>query len=68
VTGDGSVTLEIPEHFDGSLDAHTGDMHGISLSNVTGRMARNTVRGDLGGGGRPVRVRTGDGSITLRRQ
>jgi hypothetical protein len=75
-SGDGSIRGRllsgIPESFDGTLDAHTGDggiaMHGISLSKVTGRMGRNTARGDLGGGGRPVRIRTGDGSITLRRQ
>lgn len=70
-TGDGSVTLELPDGFNGELDAHTGDggirMDDITLSNVTGNVGRNTVRGRLGTGGRAVRVRTGDGSITLRR-
>jgi DUF4097 and DUF4098 domain-containing protein YvlB len=71
VTGDGSVTLELPDGFNGELDAHTGDgrihMSGITLSNVTGEIGRNDVRGQLGSGGRRVRVRTGDGSITLRK-
>jgi DUF4097 and DUF4098 domain-containing protein YvlB len=70
-TGDGSVTLELPDGFGGELDAHTGDgrihVQDITVSNVTGQIAKNTVRGTLGSGGRTVRVRTGDGSITLRR-
>ena len=71
VTGDGSVTLELPDGFSGELDAHTGDggirMHDITLSNVSGTIGRNNVRGRLGSGGANVRVRTGDGSITLRK-
>lgn len=70
-TGDGSVTLELPDGFGGELDAHTGDggirMNDISVSNATGPLGKNTVRGTIGAGGRTVRVRTGDGSITLRR-
>ena len=70
-TGDGSVTLELPDGFDAELDAHTGDggirMQDVTVSNVTGTLGKNTVRGRLGAGGREVRVRTGDGSITLRR-
>ena len=70
-TGDGSVTLELPDAFDAELDAHTGDggihMNGITVSNVTGEVRRNTVRGRLGEGGKLVRLRTGDGSITLKR-
>jgi hypothetical protein len=68
VTGDGSVTLALPAGFSGDLDAHSGDgrivMHGITVS-VTGTISKSTVRGRIGSGGRPVRVRTGDGSITL---
>jgi DUF4097 and DUF4098 domain-containing protein YvlB len=69
-TGDGSVTLEVPDGFGAELDAHTGDGHirmqDLTLSNVTGQLGKNTVRGRLGSGGSSVRVRTGDGSITLR--
>ena len=71
VTGDGSVTLEVPEGFGAELDAHTGDggirMHDLTLSNVTGNIGKNSLRGRLGDGGKAVRVRTGDGSITLKR-
>jgi DUF4097 and DUF4098 domain-containing protein YvlB len=70
-TGDGSVTLEVPDGFDAELDAHTGDggihVRDVTISNVTGNIGRNSVRGRLGDGGRAVRVRTGDGSITLRK-
>jgi DUF4097 and DUF4098 domain-containing protein YvlB len=70
VTGDGSVTLEVPDGFGAELDAHTGDggihMQDVTLSNVSGSIGRHSVRGRLGSGGRAVRVRTGDGSITLR--
>jgi DUF4097 and DUF4098 domain-containing protein YvlB len=70
-TGDGAVTLELPDGFNADLDAHTGDgginVHDLTLSNVTGQVKRNSVRGRLGSGGRQLRVRTGDGSITLRR-
>jgi DUF4097 and DUF4098 domain-containing protein YvlB len=70
-TGDGSVVLEMPEGFGGELDAHTGDgrihMQDLTLSNVIGPIGKTTLRGRLGAGGHAVRVRTGDGSITLRR-
>jgi DUF4097 and DUF4098 domain-containing protein YvlB len=70
-TGDGSITVEVPEGFNGELDAHTGDgrvhIEDVTLSNVTGELRRNSVRGRLGSGGRLVRLRTGDGSITLRK-
>jgi len=70
-TGDGSVTLEIPDGFGAELDAHTGDggisTRDVTLSNVTGKIGRNSLRGRLGDGGHTLRVRTGDGSITLVR-
>ena len=70
-TGDGSVTLELPDDFNAELDAHTGDGR-ISVEdlrvNVSGRMGKNRLRGQLGTGGAPLRIRTGDGSITLRRR
>jgi DUF4097 and DUF4098 domain-containing protein YvlB len=70
-TGDGSVTLEVPEGFGAELDAHTGDgrvrLQDVTVSNVVGELGRSTVKGRLGSGGPAVRVRTGDGSITLRR-
>jgi DUF4097 and DUF4098 domain-containing protein YvlB len=70
-TGDGSVTLAVPDSFGAELDAHTGDggirTDDIAVSNVTGRISRNSLRGRLGGGGNTIRVRTGDGSIVIKR-
>jgi DUF4097 and DUF4098 domain-containing protein YvlB len=70
-TGDGSVVLELVDGFGAELDAHTGDgaiaMRDVTLSNVSGQIGKSSVRGRLGEGGRVVKVRTGDGSITLRR-
>ncbi len=70
-SGDGSVTVELPDGFSADLDAHTGDggvhLDGVTVSNVTGKLGRNSARGQLGSGGKSLRVRTGDGSITLRR-
>ncbi len=70
-TGDGSVVLELVDGFGAELDAHTGDgaiaMRDVTLSNVSGQIGKSSVRGRLGEGGRVVKIRTGDGSITLRR-
>ena len=70
-TGDGFVLLDLPDGFSGELDAHTGDgtirVHDITVSNVIGAISKNTMRGRLGSGGNTVRIRTGDGSITLGR-
>jgi len=70
-TGDGSITLEIPDGFNGDLDAHTGDgrvrTENVTVSNVVGEMRRNALKGRLGAGGKLLKLRTGDGSITLRR-
>jgi DUF4097 and DUF4098 domain-containing protein YvlB len=70
-TGDGSITLEIPDGFDGNLDAHTGDgrvrIEDVTVSNVSGEIHRNSLKGQLGSGGRIVKLRTGDGSITVKR-
>lgn len=70
-TGDGSITLELPEGFGGELDAHTGDgrvvLRDVTLTGVDPGDSRHDMRGTLGSGGSKVRVRTGDGSITVRR-
>jgi hypothetical protein len=69
-TGDGGVTVELPARFDADVDARTGDGH-ISVEGLQliseGQTDRDEVRGRLGSGGKMLRVRTGDGSIRLRR-
>ncbi len=66
-TGDGSVTLRLPEKFSADLDAETRDGH-INLDfpvTVSGKLSRSHVHGPLNGGGPTFRVTTGDGSIHI---
>lgn len=68
-TGDGSVTLRLPEGFQADLDAHTGDGR-ISVDfpvTVSGTLNRSSVRGKMNGGGSTLTVRTGDGSIHIEK-
>jgi hypothetical protein len=66
-SGDGGITLRLPEGLGAEIDAHTGD-GGIVLEKpvtVTGSISNNSVRGKLGAGGLPLRIHTGDGGIRL---
>ncbi len=66
-SGDGSITLRLPDGMGADVNAHTGD-GGITLEKgvtVTGTIKENTVRGTLGPGGPPLKIQTGDGSIRL---
>src|SRR5438445_7023330 len=68
-SGDGGITLRVPDDLSADLDAHTGDGH-ITLDfpiTVAGSLSTSSVRGKLGAGGAPLRVQTGDGSIHLQR-
>lgn len=68
-TGDGSVSLELPESLSADLYLHTGDGHiDVDLPMTTeGRIKGNELRGKLNGGGKLITVHTGDGSINLRK-
>jgi len=66
-TGDGQVSLTVPEKFAADLALHTGDGH-ITLDvpiTVDGRYESNRVHGKLNGGGGLLTIDTGDGSIRL---
>jgi DUF4097 and DUF4098 domain-containing protein YvlB len=67
-TGDGGVTLYLPDGFGADLDAHTGDGSVRSDIKVAspGDGERRTLRGRIGEGGRSLRIRTGDGGIRIR--
>jgi hypothetical protein len=69
-TGDGSISFRIPRGFNGEIDGRTGD--GGVGSDVEGvRASRDeesdggTIRGRVGSGGHTVRLRSGDGAITV---
>ena len=72
-TGDGSVSLYLPDSFDADLDAHTGDgrirnelrVNDLEKSGDRDR-DRQTLRAQLGSGGRRLRIETGDGAITIK--
>ena len=68
-TGDGGVTLRLPDGFAANLDAHTGDGHiTVDLALTTeGGIHEDSVSGKLNGGGPLLTVRTGDGSVHLER-
>jgi DUF4097 and DUF4098 domain-containing protein YvlB len=76
-TGDGGVTVYLPEGFSAELDAHTGDgsvrsdldiSTGVEDEGDEGKeeARRRTLRGKIGEGGSRLRIRTGDGAIRLR--
>ncbi len=68
-TGDGSVTLHLPENFAADVDLHTGDGH-IDVDmpvTVEGRLGDKNIHGKMNGGGNLLTVHTGDGSIRIER-
>jgi hypothetical protein len=66
-TGDGSITMKLPDSFDAKVEADTGD-GSISISGIRDRDGdsdSHSVRGVLGRGGHTLKVRSGDGSIRI---
>jgi DUF4097 and DUF4098 domain-containing protein YvlB len=68
-TGDGNVSLEIPSELSADVSLHTSDGHiDLDMPIVTeGKIRSNEVHGKLNGGGSPLTIHTGDGSIHLRK-
>jgi len=70
-SGDGAVTLTLPGDFAAELDARSNDgrvtVDGFELAGETTRRESQEVRGRIGAGGNRVLIRTGDGSITVRK-
>lgn len=66
-TQDAGLELLIPHDLQATLDARTGDgriRFELPVSGATG-MDRHAIRGKINGGGPSLRVRTGDGTLTL---
>ena len=66
-TGDGRIHLDVPRDLKADLDVHTGD-GGITLDlpvEIVGRVTHSSVVGSMNGGGLPITIRSGDGSITI---
>ena len=66
-TGDGSVHLTVPKDLAADLELRTGDGHIRGDLPVSLQSIRNDhdCRATLNGGGPPLVVRTGDGSISV---
>jgi DUF4097 and DUF4098 domain-containing protein YvlB len=68
-TGDGRVNLRLPADFTADLSVHTGDGH-ISLDfpvTVAGSLSGSSIHGKMNGGGGPLTVTSGDGSIRIEK-
>ena len=67
-SGDGGITIELPEAFDANLDAGCSDgsvrVDRLRLSATSS--SRRQVKGQIGAGGSLLTVRTTDGSIRIR--
>jgi hypothetical protein len=69
-TGDGGVSLELPGSINAELDASTGDgtINASDFGLQTDRDSKNELRGRIGAGGSTLKVRTGDGGITIAKK
>lgn len=66
-TRDGGMQLQIPHDIKAMLDARTGDgrLHVDLPIAVRGDIRHHQLSGELNGGGPTLRLRSGDGSLTL---
>lgn len=67
-SGDGGIELTLPKDLQADVSASSGDGHvssDIPLA-VQGVFSKSRVNGKLNGGGAPLTIHTGDGSIHLR--
>jgi DUF4097 and DUF4098 domain-containing protein YvlB len=73
-TGDGSIRMEVPEGFSADLDAQSADGR-VRVEKRTGQApasaerdesGQGSARGKLGAGGKPLKLRSGSGSITVK--
>jgi hypothetical protein len=63
-TGDGSVALGLPRGLGARIEASTGDGR-VTSGFPLQHLGDSRVAGDINGGGPPIVVTTGDGSIQL---
>ena len=70
-TGDGGVVLALPEQLDARLDVHTSDgriaLHGFADMSIEHEGEGRRLQAVLGSGTGNLRIRSGDGTITLKR-
>lgn len=70
-SGDGEIVVRVPRDFDAQVDASSGDgrivIDGIATATPSNDAPVAQVRTSIGRGGQVLRLRTGDGSITVSR-
>ena len=67
-TSNGRIVLDLPQGSDADVDIHVENGHirnDIDLEDSSGD-ATGRVRGRIGKGGTPIRLRTSNGTISLR--
>ena len=69
-SGNGTVTVTVPENFNGELVATTGSGKFVSDFPLTirGRIEPRRVRATIGRGGRRITISTGNGDVELRKK
>lgn len=67
-SGNGDIVIEVPERFRATLDASTGNgsIRTDLPIQIEGRITKQRVRGAINGGGRRLRLSSGNGSIEVR--
>ncbi|HEU0055601.1 MAG TPA: DUF4097 family beta strand repeat-containing protein [Longimicrobium sp.] len=68
-SGNGSITLFLPDNFSAVVDASTGN-GGVNTDfpiRVQGRVSRHRLQGTIGDGGRRLSASSGNGTISIRR-
>ncbi len=69
-SGNGTVTVTVPENFNGELVATTGSGRFVSDFPLTirGRIDPRRVRATIGRGGRRITISTGNGDVELKKK
>ncbi len=69
-TGNGRIIVTVPSGFAGNIDANqpNGEIRSdFPITITSGEIGRGRLRGTIGGGGRRVRMTTGNGRIEIRK-
>jgi len=69
-TGDGNISLRLPDGVGANLDATTGDGR-VTLDfpvQISGKVDPTAVRGPMNGGGPQLYIHTGDGNIKIEKR
>lgn len=65
-TSDGDITIYAPSTLAASVDFQAEDLNVSRAFQITGRVVRRRIRGDMNGGGALLSATTNDGSVSLR--